>query len=66
MNVVIPETLRKQVRTRARKRGLTETEYIHTVIKQAIAAEDSLVQEMELWDRSSLGDFDRFAKKYRI
>ena len=66
MNVVIPETLRKQVRTRARERGLAETEYIHTVIKQAIAAEDSLVQEMELWDRSSLGDFDRFAKKYRI
>ena len=66
MNVVIPETLQKQVRKHAQKRGVSETQYIHAAIKQAIAAGDSLRDEMELWELSSLHDFDRFAKKHRL
>lgn len=63
MNVIIPETLQKKVRKHAQKSGVSETQYIHTAIKQAIAAGDSLRDEMALWELSSLQDFDRFAKK---
>ncbi|MEK7480468.1 MAG: hypothetical protein AAB665_04255 [Patescibacteria group bacterium] len=66
MNVVIPETLRKKVRERARKHGVTEAAYIHTVIREAVSADDDLEEEMQLWERSSLRDFGRFAKKHKV
>ena len=66
MNLVIPVTLRKQVQRRARKNGITEAAFIHTAIKQAIAAEDDMAEEMQLWEGSSLLDFDRFVKRRKI
>ena len=66
MNLVIPETLRKQVSRRARKQGISEAQYIHTAIKGAIAAEDDMADEMQLWEGSSLSDFARFAKQHKV
>ncbi|HEY4526299.1 MAG TPA: hypothetical protein VJK53_00380 [Candidatus Paceibacterota bacterium] len=66
MNLVISETLRKQVSRRARKQGISEAEYIHTAIKGALAAEDGVAKEMQLWDSSSLQDFARFAKQHKV
>lgn len=66
MNLVIPETLRKQVSRRARKHGVSEAQYIQTAIKQTIAAEDDMVEEMQLWEGSSLHDFARFAKQHKL
>lgn len=63
MNLVIPETLRKQVSRRARKQGISEAQYIHTAIKQTIAAEDDMAEEMQLWEGSSLQDFSRFTRQ---
>ena len=66
MNLVIPETLRKQVSRHARKRGISEAQYIHTAIKGAIAAEADMTEEMQLWENSSLQDFARFAKQHKV
>jgi metal-responsive CopG/Arc/MetJ family transcriptional regulator len=61
MNVTIPKTLQKQVQKRAKKSGLSEAEYVRRALKETIAAEDDLAEEMELWELSSLQDFNRFA-----
>ena len=66
MNVVIPKSLEKQVRQRARRHGVTETEYIHVALKQAIAEENDVAEEMRMWDVASLQDFERFAKAHRL
>ena len=65
MNVVIPKSLEKQVRTRARSHGVTETEYVRTALKQAIEAENDVAAEMQAWDVASLADFERFTKARR-
>ncbi|MDO8481464.1 MAG: hypothetical protein Q7S75_00040 [bacterium] len=62
MNVVIPKSLVKQVRQRAQKHGVTETEYVRVALKQAIEGDNDMAEEMSLWDTASLQDFDRFAK----
>ena len=66
MNVVIPKSLQQQVRKRAQKRGVTETAYIHTAIKQAIKEEDDLHAEMQMWEQASLQDFAKFVKKHKL
>jgi len=66
MTLVIPKSLQTQIRRRAQRRGLTETEYVRTALKQTIEAEDELATEMQLWDKTSLQDFDRFAKKHKL
>ncbi|MDO8514021.1 MAG: hypothetical protein Q7S50_00585 [bacterium] len=62
MNVVIPKSLEKQVRQRAQRHGVTQTEYVRTALKQAIEAENDMAAEMRLWDETSLRDFAQFAK----
>jgi len=66
MTLVIPKSLQTQIRRRAQRRGLTETEYVRTALKQTIEAEDELAAEMRPWDKTSLQDFDRFAKKHKL
>ena len=66
MQVVIPKGLQQQVRRRAQRHGVTETEYVRTALKQAIKAEESLAVEMDLWEQSSLRDFERFAKVRKL
>ena len=66
MNMTMPKTLQKQVKQHAQKYGLSESAYVRTVLKQAIAAENDLTAEMELWEQASLHDFSTFAKKNNI
>ena len=66
MNVVIPKSLEKQVRQRALRHGVTETEYVRVALKQAIEEENGMAAEMQLWDEASLQDFNRFAKARRL
>ena len=66
MTLVIPKSLQTQIRRRAQRQGLTETEYVRTALKQTIEAEDELAAEMQLWDKTYLQDFDRFAKKHKL
>lgn len=66
MNVVIPKNLEKQVRQRAQRHGVTETEYIRVALKQAIEEENGMAAEMRPWDEASLHDFERFAKTHRL
>lgn len=66
MNLVIPKELHKQVRTRARKYGISEDKYVRTVLAQALQSDDSLDAEMRLWEGSSLRDFETFVKKHSL
>ena len=66
MNVVIPKSLQKQVRTRARRFGVTEMEYVRTALKQAIEAEEAMAIDMQAWDAASLIDFEKFTKARKL
>ena len=65
MNLVIPENLKKRVRTRARKAGVGEDVYIRQAIERALATDADLDKEMSMWDQVSLQDFTTFTKKHR-
>jgi hypothetical protein len=65
MNVVIPKNLERQVKLRAQKRGLTQSEYVRAALVQIIAAESDTDSEMQLWEAASLADFKIFSRTHK-
>ena len=78
MNVVIPKTLQKQVRERARKHGVSERDYVAQALTRFIESDDTanfyqksgfdadLAEELALWNRASQEDFEKFAQKHKL
>jgi len=66
MNVVIPKLLHKRVQSHARRSGVSEEKYVHEALVRAIKDDDSLDEEMRVWEEASLKDFKAFVKKHDL
>ena len=78
MIVTIPKHLQKQVDEHRKQLGLTPRDYVSRALTRFIKSDGTaefyrqsgfdkdLAEELALWDRASLHDFNEFTKKHRL